>query len=72
MCLLGALGDLHCVKLDSGEVLWEKNIIRGFGDELPTWGTCSSPLILDHMLIVNPGTKDASPVAFDRTTGKVV
>jgi len=70
--LLGAFGDLHCVKLNSGKILWKTNIVKDFEAELPMWGTCSTPLIVDDKLIVNPGAKDASLVALDYRTGKVV
>jgi outer membrane protein assembly factor BamB len=70
--LLGAFGDLHCVKLADGEVLWKKNIVREFAARLPKWGMCASPLVVDDKLIVNPGARDASLVALDRLSGKVV
>ena len=70
--LLGAFGDLHCVELDTGQIIWKKNIVKEFGAELVTWGMCSTPLIADDKLIVNPGAKDASIVALDRRTGKVL
>ena len=70
--LLGAFGDLHCVKLESGQVVWKRQLMGDFGSELPTWGTCSTPLVVDDKLIVNPGAKDASIVALDRHSGKVV
>ncbi|MHC4313740.1 MAG: PhnD/SsuA/transferrin family substrate-binding protein [Planctomycetota bacterium] len=70
--LLGAFGDLHCVKLKTGQVVWKKNIVKEFGAELVTWGMCSAPLIVADKLIVNPGAKDASIVAMDRRTGKVI
>ena len=70
--LLGAFGDLHCVRLDTRQIVWKKNIIRDFGAELITWGMCSTPLVVDDKLIVNPGAKNASIVALDLQTGKVV
>lgn len=70
--LLGAFGDLHCVKLDTGETVWKKNIIKDFGAELTTWGTCSTPLVVNDKLIVNPGAEDASVVALDGHTGNVI
>jgi len=70
--LLGAFGDLHCVKLDSGQVVWRKNIVKDFGAELVKWGTCATPLIVDDKLIVNPGAKDASLVALDRRSSNVL
>ncbi len=71
--LLGALGHLNCVSLDSGKVLWTKNLRQDFGPvKLQPWGYCSSPLIADGRLLVNPGAKDASLVALDRKTGELV
>jgi outer membrane protein assembly factor BamB len=71
--LLGAFGDLHCVDIATGNVIWKKNIYRDFGlNTRPTWGACSSPLIVDHRLIVNPGAKTASLVALDPETGKTL
>lgn len=70
--LLGGFGDLHCVRLDGGQVVWRMNVVRRFGAKLTQWGLCSTPLIAGDRLIVNPGAKDASLVALDRRTGKVL
>jgi outer membrane protein assembly factor BamB len=70
--LLGAFGDLHCVSLCNHEIVWRRNIIRDFGAKLPTWGTCSTPLVVGDRLIVNPGAADASLVALDLYTGEVI
>ena len=70
--LLGALGDLHCLELTTGRVVWKKNIVKDFNAKLVTWGMCSTPLIVDDKLIVNPGAKDASIVALHRRTGQVI
>lgn len=69
----GAFGHLHCVEIDSGKVVWEKDLRDEFGakDERK-WGTCSSPLVADRRLIVNPGGPDASLVALEPETGKVL
>jgi len=69
---LGAFGDLHCVKLDDGSVIWKKNLVREFGAELVRWGMSSSPLIADGRLIVNPGAKQAALVALDPADGKTL
>jgi outer membrane protein assembly factor BamB len=69
--LLGAFGHLACLKLKSGEVEWELDLPLEFeAAEKPKWGACSSPLVADGKLIVNPGAKDASLVALDPKTGK--
>jgi outer membrane protein assembly factor BamB len=70
--LLGAFGDLHCVKLASGEVVWKGHLAADFNTKPPMWGYSSTPLIVGEKLIVNPGAKDASVVALDRTTGRTL
>ncbi|TWT31182.1 outer membrane biogenesis protein BamB [Posidoniimonas corsicana] len=71
--LFGAFGDLVCADLDTGEQLWETNIRFDFGviDE-QVWGTCSTPLLVDGLLIVSPGAADASLVALDAESGTPV
>ena len=70
--LLGAFGDLHCVRLADGKVVWRMNMLSRFGGKRPQWGTCAAPLIVDDKLIVNPGGPEASLVALDRRTGRPV
>jgi outer membrane protein assembly factor BamB len=68
----GAFGDLICAEMETGKVVWRTNIRLRFLalDKLP-WGTCSSPLIVDDMIIVNPGAPSASVAALDAVTGEV-
>jgi outer membrane protein assembly factor BamB len=67
--LLGAFGNLRCVHLADGKLIWERNLPHEFKAALPTWGMCSTPLVVDDMLVVNPGGPDASLVALDCGTG---
>ncbi|WP_231962163.1 PQQ-binding-like beta-propeller repeat protein [Symmachiella dynata] len=71
--LFGALGDLHCVDLLSGEVQWKTNVRKAFvaTAEMP-WGYCGSPLLVDGKLIINPGAANASLVALNPKTGQVL
>jgi len=68
----GAFGDLVCVAIDTGEIVWKRNLYTDFGATLATWGACSSPLLAQGKLIVNPGAPEASIVALDPTSGKVI
>jgi outer membrane protein assembly factor BamB len=70
--LLGAFGRLHCLKLDSGQIVWKKHLAEDFQAKRPNWGWSSTPLIVGDKLIVNPGAKDASLVALDRRDGTVL
>ena len=68
--LLGAFGDLRCVNVTDGKVVWKRQLPREFQAELPTWGMCSTPLVVDDLLIVNPGGTNASLAALDCVTGR--
>lgn len=68
--LLGAFGHLHCVRLSDGRVEWRRHLRDDFrADAELVWGACSSPLVVDGRLIVNPGAPDASVVALDPSSG---
>jgi outer membrane protein assembly factor BamB len=68
--LLGAFGELRCLDVTDGKVLWIRQLTQEFEAELPTWGMCSTPLVVGELLIVNPGGAKASLVALDKNTGR--
>ena len=68
---LGAFGDLHCVDLATGKVRWKKHLVRDLGGQLPKWGSCSTPLLLDDLIVSNPGGARSSLVALDARNGRL-
>lgn len=71
--LHGAYGNVTCAELATGKVVWDLNTHDEFEPATqPKWGTCSTPLLVGNRLILNPGAKDASLVALDAKTGKVL
>ena len=46
---LGATGILNCLDLQTGELIWSRNIILENGGQLPEWGLSVSPLVLDKI-----------------------
>lgn len=68
--LLGALGGLRCVNLANGKVIWQRELPRTFKAPVPTWGFCSTPLLVDGLVVVNPGAPNASLTALDCKTGR--
>lgn len=71
--LLGALGDLHCVELLTGKVVWKRQLVKEFQvTEKQVWGFAAAPLLIGNQLIINPGAKQASLVALDPLTGKTL
>ena len=69
---LGANGDLACLRVDSGRVRWNKNILQTFGASNINFGISESVLIDGNLLLCNPGGTGASLVALDKYTGDVV
>lgn len=71
--LHGAFGHVTCAALATGKIVWDTNTHDEYEPAAqPKWGTCSTPLLVGDKLILNPGAKDASLVALDAKTGKLV
>jgi outer membrane protein assembly factor BamB len=73
---VGSTGTFLCLdaKVQDADrrVLWQHELLGEFQAAMPGWGVASSPLIEGDLVIVQPGGKKGSVVAFDRRTGKVV
>ncbi|MDA7920571.1 PQQ-binding-like beta-propeller repeat protein [Verrucomicrobiales bacterium] len=69
---LGNDGDLICLKLETGEVVWQKNLDADFGPSPFFFGYGSSPLVHGEKLIVQVGAKGACVVAFNKADGEVI
>jgi outer membrane protein assembly factor BamB len=68
---LSGIGNLLCLKADTGDVVWTVNILEAFGGRNIIWGLAESPLVIGDKVICTPGGKEVSMVAFNRFTGKV-
>lgn len=69
----GAFGHLLCTTIETGEVVWKKDVRKEFAvDSKLVWGHASSPIAVNGKLIINPGGPDASLVALDPLTGNVL
>ena len=66
------IGNLICLKADSGRVVWSVNILEQFNGRNITWGLAESPLVVGDKVICTPGSEDVSMAAIDRMTGEVV
>jgi outer membrane protein assembly factor BamB len=62
-------GDLFCLDVAKGTVIWSKQLNQELGLEIPTWGCASSALIEGNMVVLNMGS---AGVALDKKSGKVV
>lgn len=70
--VVGATGDLLCLKTANGTKVWSKNFVKDFGGNIPTWGYSESVLVDGNNLICTPGGKKGAIVALDAATGKTV
>ncbi len=69
---VGGQGQLFCLKLDSGEPIWERNLHQEFGVEDGLFPVGASPMIDQGRLIFNLGATDrnAGIIALDADTGE--
>lgn len=68
--IVGAEGDLTCLKTSTGKPLWHRQFKDDFGGKTPLWGHAASPLVYRDSLICMVGGNGSLVVAFDLTTGK--
>jgi outer membrane protein assembly factor BamB len=66
---LSKMGDLFCLDISTGEVIWEQQLHRKLGFTLPTWHFSGSPLVVSDRIILNMGSAGA---AFDKHTGALL
>jgi outer membrane protein assembly factor BamB len=69
---LGLGGDLVCLQVADGKIVWRKSLTADFGGTVPVWSYRESPLIDGDKLIVTPGGKEATLVALNKKTGEVI
>ena len=68
----GATGILNCLELRTGNVVWARNILDEFKIENRIFGMAGSPLIADGKVIVTPGGRGTSVMAFAKESGELV
>lgn len=61
-------GRLMCFDAAKGELLWEKNLPKVFGVEVPRWGFSGSPIVLGDHIFIDIGRI----VALDKVSGDEV
>jgi outer membrane protein assembly factor BamB len=67
---LGATGILNCLELDSGRLVWSRNVLDDNKAGQPDWGMASSPLVVGGVVVIQLGRRGISLAAYDRHTGE--
>ncbi len=70
--VMGMAGNVACLNVEDGSILWQRNLKEDFGGSIPRWSYRESPLIDGNKMIVTPGGTQATIVALDKHTGKTL
>tara|TARA_R110000850_G_scaffold161334_7_gene285929 strand:+ start:1444 stop:3027 length:1584 start_codon:yes stop_codon:yes gene_type:complete len=72
---LGSTGIVNCLDIETGKVIWTRNVISEFDGRIHEWGLANAPLILpEYGTVVIPGSDrpGTTLVAFDLESGEDV
>ncbi len=69
----GTMGHAHCMDVESGKVLWKRDLYTAYGASMPVWGIAASPLVdAQRVYLMVGGQPDACIIALDKDTGEEV
>jgi outer membrane protein assembly factor BamB len=69
---LNAWGELFCLRMADGRIVWKKHLAREFRQKTPNWGYTGSPLLADGRLLVSPGGQGGPIVALNPDSGELL
>ncbi len=70
--VLSLAGELACLRVQDGKILWQRSLTRDFGGRIPRWSYRESPLVDGDKVICTPGGPEATLAALDKLTGKTI
>jgi outer membrane protein assembly factor BamB len=68
--LLGAEGNLKCLRTADGAPVWARDFAAEFGAETPVWGHSAHPLVVGDLVITMVGGRGQTVMAFNKHTGE--
>ncbi len=69
---LGAQGQLHCIDLELGDVIWRRILLDEFQVKPNLYAPACSPCVVEGRVILNVGGKNAGIVGLDAKSGNTV
>ena len=69
---LGIAGDIVCMDVKDGQIVWRHDVVKDFGGRVPKWGYAESVLVDGPWVICTPGGPKATIAAIDKNTGRLV
>lgn len=70
--VMGLAGNVACLQVAHGKVLWQRNLMADFGGRMPMWSYRESPLIDGDKVICTPGGDETTMVALNKFTGETI
>jgi enterochelin esterase-like enzyme/outer membrane protein assembly factor BamB len=69
---LSPRGTLLALDLQTGKLIWSRDLVSEYGAAVPYFGFATSPLVADGLVYVEAGAPNRSVLAFDTQTGAYV
>ncbi len=70
--VMGQYGELVCVDIEQGTLLWQRHLEPDFGGKMPEWGYSESVLIDGERLLCTPGGNQGLMVALNKQDGSLL
>src|SRR5437867_8380384 len=70
--VMGLGGNVACLQVADGKVVWQRNLVADFGGRSPMWSFRESPLVDGEKVICTPGGSETTMVALNKRTGETI
>lgn len=70
--VMGLAGNVACLQVADGKVVWERHLMADFGGRMPMWSYRESPLVDGDKVICTPGGDETTMVALNKFTGETI
>ena len=70
--VITGMGNLFCIKKESGEVVWSKNFKNDADGSYPRFGDAEAPVVDGDRIFWTPGGKENNVVALNRFNGNLI
>ena len=70
--VLNGMGEVAKIAKDSGEVVWQFNMLDRFGSPNTHWGISESPLVVRDRVFVMPGGREGAIAALSAADGSTI
>ena len=70
--VLNGMGEAAKIAKDSGEVVWQFNMLERFASPNTRWGISESPLVVRDRMFVMPGGRDGAIAALSAADGSTI